>query len=192
MVHCTIFSISKLVKGDLAKAQCISEWLVSSKSRGCLQHNFTPVWLVQPISRNIRSSNEGWFHQRLDRPDDLHLAISKMDHCTILQKRQFLTTMNTMTKSRVRLHQVIKLVKWITAQFCKKDNFLRRRNTTTKSTKTCAKPVFLSRKDGFRRQKSAFSTLNFLLSTGTSRFLRRNTYRSYAGRLYWGLYVSQK
>ena len=34
-----------------------------------------------------------------------------------------------------------RLVKWITAQFYKKDNFSRRRNTTTKLTKTCVKPV---------------------------------------------------
>ena len=34
-----------------------------------------------------------------------------------------------------------RLVKWITAQFYKKDNFSRRRNTMTKLTKTYVKPV---------------------------------------------------
>jgi len=68
----------------------------------------------------------------------LHLVISKMDRCTILQKRQFLTAKNTMTKSKVCIWRLVKL---ITAQFCKKDNFSQRRNTMTKLTKTSVKPV---------------------------------------------------
>ncbi len=120
----------------------------------------------------------------------LHLVISKMDRCTtILQKRQFLTTKNTTTKSSIFIWRLVKL---ITAQFYKKETFSQRRNTTTKLTKTCVKPVFLSHTDRFRCSKSGFSTVNFLLSAGTSPYLRRNTYRSYAGTLYRGLYVSQK
>ena len=68
----------------------------------------------------------------------LHLVISKIDHCTILKKKQFHTTNNMTTKSSICIWR---LVKWITAQFYKKDNFSRRRNTTTKLTKTCVKPV---------------------------------------------------
>jgi len=62
-------------------------------------------------------------------------------HCRdtpFIQKRQFVTTKNTTTKSSVCIWRLVKL---ITAQFYKKDNFSRRRNTTTKLTKTCVKPV---------------------------------------------------
>ncbi len=174
-----------------------------------------------------------------------HFMISKINCCTILQKRQFLTTKNTKTKSSVCIWWFVKLITaqfykrdnfsrrqlnpvsllhrlciwWLaklitvqfhttknmttkssvciwrlvklnTAQFYKRDNFSQRRNKTTKLTKTCVKPVFLSRTDWFRCPKSGFSTVNFSLSTGTSPFLHRNTYRSYASTLYWGLYVS--
>jgi len=68
----------------------------------------------------------------------LHVVISKIYHCTIIQKRQFVTTKNTTTKSSVCIWRLVKL---ITAQFYKNDNFSRRRNTTTKLTKTCVKPV---------------------------------------------------
>ena len=49
----------------------------------------------------------------------LHLVISKIDHCTILQKRQFLSMKNTTAKSSA----IWRLVKLIAAQFYKKDNF---------------------------------------------------------------------
>ena len=43
-----------------------------------------------------------------------------------------------MTKSSVCIWRLVKL---IAAQFYKKDNFSQRRNTMTKLTKTCVKPV---------------------------------------------------
>jgi len=116
-------------------------------------------------------------------------CLVKLIAAQFYKKRQFLTTKNMTTKSSICIWRLVKL---ITARFYKKDNFSRWRNTTTKLTKTCVKPVFLSCTDRFRCPKSAFSTVNFSLSTGTSPFLRRNTYRSYAGRLYRGLYVSQQ
>ena len=79
--------------------------------------------LTTRITDIITSPNKKWKEEKKDHEiqvitsQRLHLVISKIDRCTILQKRQFLTTKNTTTKSSVCIWRLVKL---IAAQFCKK------------------------------------------------------------------------
>ena len=106
-------------KGDLEFVKlCTAQFLqwraISSKT----EQTWRPGLLTSsPVRTRSGKKRRRIMRSQVITSQRLHLVISKIDLCTILQKRQLLTTKNTTTKSSVCIWRLVKL---IAAQFCKK------------------------------------------------------------------------